>query len=185
MQDALQAAMRQHQLGQLQEAGRMYQNILARNPNHSDALHLLGVVAHQLGHHPQAAELIGRAIALRAASGRLSRQSRRSLADAGPADARSSLAAPRCVCSRISRRRRTTWDCRCSPAAICRSRSPTSAPPSKLSPDFAMAYNNLANGLRLQGDMVGAIAYFREAVRRDPQDGRGAKQSRPTAVRTQ
>jgi len=59
----LAAAISQHRAGQLVEAERTYRQILKRDPEHSDSLHLLGIIAHQRGEHEKAVELIGRAIA--------------------------------------------------------------------------------------------------------------------------
>ena len=53
-----------HQQGRVTEAGRIYHEVLARQPDHFDALHLLGLVAAQTGQPQRAIELIGRAIAL-------------------------------------------------------------------------------------------------------------------------
>ena len=53
-----------HRAGDLGVAGRIYESVLARVPTHADALHLLGVVRHQQGNHDQAADLIGKALAL-------------------------------------------------------------------------------------------------------------------------
>ena len=61
---ALDAALRHHQNGQLSEAEAIYRSILAVDANHSDALHLLGVVAHQVGRCDVAVDLIGKAIAI-------------------------------------------------------------------------------------------------------------------------
>jgi len=58
MQEPMQLAIQHHQAGRLQEAGRIYQSVLARNPNDPEALHLLGLVAHQLGQHQPAAQLM-------------------------------------------------------------------------------------------------------------------------------
>jgi predicted O-linked N-acetylglucosamine transferase (SPINDLY family) len=63
--DTFQAAFAHHQAGRLREAAALYQQILAAEPDHADALHLLGVVAHQSRQHDQAVDLIARAIALR------------------------------------------------------------------------------------------------------------------------
>jgi protein O-GlcNAc transferase len=57
------SALRQHQAGRLAEAEQYYLQTLQLQPRHADALHLLGVLAHQLGRHQQAVELIRRAIA--------------------------------------------------------------------------------------------------------------------------
>jgi predicted O-linked N-acetylglucosamine transferase (SPINDLY family) len=53
-----------HQQGRLAEAGRIYQEILARHPGHFDACHLLGLVAAQTGQPEHAVDLIMRAITL-------------------------------------------------------------------------------------------------------------------------
>jgi tetratricopeptide (TPR) repeat protein len=50
------------QAGRLVEAEACYRRVLAAEPDHADALHFLGVVAHQSGHHDRAVELIGQAI---------------------------------------------------------------------------------------------------------------------------
>jgi predicted O-linked N-acetylglucosamine transferase (SPINDLY family) len=65
LDQALQIALTHHQAGRLAEAGALYRQILARAPDHPDALHLLGVLACQSGHPDEAAGLIGRAIAVR------------------------------------------------------------------------------------------------------------------------
>lgn len=57
-------ALRQHQAGNLDEAERIYKEALARDPEHFDSLHLLGVAAQQRGRYDVAIEMIGRAIAL-------------------------------------------------------------------------------------------------------------------------
>ena len=52
-----------HQAGRLQEAEAIYRQVLEAEPNNPDALHLLGVIAHQMGNKELPVELIGRAIA--------------------------------------------------------------------------------------------------------------------------
>ena len=58
-------AFQYHQAGQLQKAEEIYKEILAINPNHSDSLHLSGIIAHQSGKNDIAANLINRAIQTR------------------------------------------------------------------------------------------------------------------------
>jgi tetratricopeptide (TPR) repeat protein len=53
-----------HQNGRLSEAAALYHAILATQPNHMDALHLLGVTALQTGSPQRAVELIGQAVAI-------------------------------------------------------------------------------------------------------------------------
>jgi predicted O-linked N-acetylglucosamine transferase (SPINDLY family) len=55
-------ARRQHQAGRLVDAERLYRQVLQREPRHPDALHLLGVLAHQVGHNQAAVDLIAQAI---------------------------------------------------------------------------------------------------------------------------
>ena len=57
-------ALDYHQAGRLPDAEAIYRKILELEPNHPDACHLLGVVAHQAGHHDVALEHIHRAICL-------------------------------------------------------------------------------------------------------------------------
>ncbi|MHB1422927.1 MAG: tetratricopeptide repeat-containing sulfotransferase family protein [Gemmataceae bacterium] len=168
MEDQLNLAIRQHQLGQLQQAGRMYQAILSRNPNHPDALHLLGVVAHQLGQNPQAAELIGRAIALRPAVPSYYAN----LAEVWRALGQLDKAVE---CCRTALRLQPNYPEAANNLGLALLQS-GKLPEAiehfqmalRLRPTFAMAHNNLANALRTQGEETTAIEYFRKAVECDP-----------------
>ena len=51
-----------YQTGQLQQSEQMCQQILRDNSQHADALHLLGVIAHQVGDYRIATSLIAQAI---------------------------------------------------------------------------------------------------------------------------
>ena len=55
-------AVQQHQAGQLREAELLYRQVLAVEPRHPVALHLLGVIAFQSGQTDAALELIGQAV---------------------------------------------------------------------------------------------------------------------------
>jgi len=59
-------AVRAHQAGRLDTAERLCGAVLAANPGHADALHLLGVLAYQAMQPARAAELFERAIAAHA-----------------------------------------------------------------------------------------------------------------------
>jgi len=61
-EQAFQLAVRRHQAGQAREAEGLYRKILQENPNHPDALHLLGLLMQQSGHAAEGAELIRQAI---------------------------------------------------------------------------------------------------------------------------
>ena len=62
---ALASAIQHHQAGRLQAAELIYRQILAIQPNHADAWHLLGVIAHQTGRYDVAIDHIQRAIRLK------------------------------------------------------------------------------------------------------------------------
>ena len=49
MFDELALAIQRHQSGLLDEAAEAYRRVLATQPDHADALHLLGVIAYQRG----------------------------------------------------------------------------------------------------------------------------------------
>lgn len=57
-------AIQHHRKGGLPEAENLYREILHNNPRHSDALHLLGVLAKQNRHYEDAFNFINQAIAL-------------------------------------------------------------------------------------------------------------------------
>jgi len=65
MQDPLATAVELHQSGRLKEAEQAYRGALREDPRNPDALHLLGLLAHQAGDNPAGADLIRQAIEIR------------------------------------------------------------------------------------------------------------------------
>jgi tetratricopeptide (TPR) repeat protein len=63
--DLLAQAVALHRAGHLLEAEPLYQRLLAAEPDHFHALHMLGVIRHQQGRNSEALELIGAALAIR------------------------------------------------------------------------------------------------------------------------
>jgi len=63
IQPIFQQALQHHQARRLKEAELLYRQILAQQPGHADALHMLGVLAAQMGRHDVAAQLIRQALA--------------------------------------------------------------------------------------------------------------------------
>ena len=61
---ALDRALAFHQAGRLSEAEGMYRQILTDQPNHFDALYLLGFIHHQRGNHADAVRHIDAALAI-------------------------------------------------------------------------------------------------------------------------
>lgn len=63
--DAMELAIQFHNDGQLVEAEKIYQHVLQVDPDHPDALHLLGVIAFQVGQAEPAIELIEKSLSIR------------------------------------------------------------------------------------------------------------------------
>ena len=57
-------ARRNQMNGRYAEAERTYRKILETQPNHADAMHFLGLLAHQTGHSEAAVPLMRRSITL-------------------------------------------------------------------------------------------------------------------------
>ena len=60
--EALTLAVQHHQAGNLRDAEQLYRQILQTDPRQVDALHLLGLVAHQVGRHDVAVDFIRKAL---------------------------------------------------------------------------------------------------------------------------
>ncbi|HEX4793340.1 MAG TPA: tetratricopeptide repeat protein [Humisphaera sp.] len=64
LQQAVDLANQHSDAGRLSEAESLYRQILGHDPNHSTALHGLGLIGHRTGHHAAGAELLARAVTL-------------------------------------------------------------------------------------------------------------------------
>src|SRR2546423_10740868 len=62
IEQAMRAAFAHHQAGRLREAEHIYRQVLAVQPEHFEALQLLGLVAHATGHNDAAVELMSKAL---------------------------------------------------------------------------------------------------------------------------
>ncbi len=63
------AAQQEYQQGRPERAEQLYGEVLAADPRHTGALHLMGILAAETGRHEQALELIRKAISIDPASG--------------------------------------------------------------------------------------------------------------------
>jgi tetratricopeptide (TPR) repeat protein len=168
MPDILHQAVHLHQHGRLDEAARLYQAILAVQPDHSEALHLLGVVAHQKGDHARAVELILRAI--RGKPGDAMYHA--NLAEAYRALGRLDQAIASC---RAALRLRPDYPEAANNLGLALlgqgkidDAVAQLGEALRLKPDYAMACNNLGNALRLRDDLKEAETHFRRAVEMVP-----------------
>ena len=149
---ALQAKFKQgvalHQQGKLAEAERIYEDVLRQQPNHFDALHLLGVIALQTRRTERAVELIRRAIGLNAkvadAHSNLGNAltgpeaSRR-----GAGELRQSDRAQARLCGGVQQPRQRATGPEASREALASYDKAIA-----LKPDYAEAYNNRGNALK-------------------------------------
>lgn len=61
--ESLHRAIKYHEAGEIEQAEALYREIVRVDPGHADALHLLGVAAHQKSDHPKGVHFIRQAIA--------------------------------------------------------------------------------------------------------------------------
>jgi tetratricopeptide (TPR) repeat protein len=168
MNNELNMALNYHQRGLLEEAALVYQGLIDQDPNHGDALHLLGVVALQRGQPARAVEHIGRAICLNpclaAAQANLG-EAFRALGQHERAIACGRLALElRPDFPEAANNLGLAWlDLGKTDDAIAQFRAAI-----RLKPDFAMVHNNLGNALRIRGEKAHALDHFRRAIDCDP-----------------
>jgi predicted O-linked N-acetylglucosamine transferase (SPINDLY family) len=162
------AGLAHHQAGRLADAEGYYRRALVAQPDHGDALNMLGVLAHQVGRSDIAVDLIRQAIATDAAhAGYFSNlgcafQGQGKLDEAIAAfrqaislDPR--LAQARCNLGDLLRLRGQPDDA----AAACREAI-------RLDPNLAEAHCNLGLALQDRQDFDGAVAAFGDALRARP-----------------
>ncbi len=166
--DRLQRALEHQRKGEHAKAEALLRDVLAQEPDHPDALHLLGLSLHGAGQHEAALELIERAIAVRpgeamfhANAGAVAlalgaedraadHQQRAIAADPGYADAYNNLAVLRERQGRLEE------------AVMLLEKAVA------LEPEHARAYGNLGNVLRRLGRFEDALEAYRRALRIDP-----------------
>jgi Flp pilus assembly protein TadD len=167
--DEFDAAVRLHQQGQLQSAAQAFQAILARTPDHVEALHRLGIVAVQLGDSCRAIALLRRAVQLAPTSAAMVANLGEAYRVAGQLDQ-----AAQC-CQEALRLQPGHAGAANNLGMILLARGDAQAAVEQFRtalttrPDSAILHNNLGNALRLAENIGEALQAFRQAVQRDPQ----------------
>jgi tetratricopeptide (TPR) repeat protein len=165
---ALAIAIQHHQAGRLQAAEQIYRQILAADPNHADAWHLLGVANAQAGNHERAVEYICRALALKPdwAEAQLNlgnaSMAQGKLDEAVAAYRRALELRPDFVEAHNNLGNLLKEQGKLDQAAACYRRA------LELKPDFVEAHNNHANLLKEQGDLDEAVACYRRVLELKP-----------------
>ncbi len=168
---ALEAALLLHEAGRLEEAKQAYLHILSLRPGYADALHLLGVVAHQTGDHLAAVTHIQQAIELKPGQATYSNNLGSALRALGRRQ-ESIAAFQTCLLFDpdyahahfnlgVALIDQQDWEdaLKCFTRAI------------ELNPHFADAHYNQAITLRRLGRADGALSAFHEVARLQPDNG--------------
>jgi len=171
--EKISAALRLHQEGNLLEAGEIYREVLASEPDNVDALNLMGVVMQAAGDLELAADLIGRAAELAPdyfgpfanlgnvyqAAGRLEEalDSFRRALELNP-DSAETVNNMASLFNQLGRHQEAL---KASEAAL------------GIFPEFPAARLNLGNALAALGKVDQAIACYRQTIEADPESGDG------------
>jgi protein O-GlcNAc transferase len=155
IEQAMQAAVAHHQAGRLGEAEQIYRQVLAAQPANADALHLLGMIAIQVGRVDVALGLYWQAIRILQSQGRLDDAAGilRKVVAAQPEDA----GAHKELGDILSDRGELD-------EAIVEFRKAI-----EIDPGSADVFNNLGIALTKSGRLDDAIAAFGQAIRRKPE----------------
>jgi predicted O-linked N-acetylglucosamine transferase (SPINDLY family) len=172
IEQAMGIALEHHRAGRLAEAEPIYRQVLARCPDHGEALHSLGVLAGQAGRNDAAIELIERAIRIApriaAYHSNLGEFYRRSAQwGAAAASLRHALALEPGLAAAYTILGNTLWDQGQRESAMAAYRDAI-----RLQPDQPEAHNNLGNALGGCGRLDEAIAAYRRAIALAPDDAK-------------
>jgi tetratricopeptide (TPR) repeat protein len=168
LQQQLESAISLHQAGRFADAGEIYRRILIQQPNHTDALHLLGVISHQTGHSDAAIDLIQRAIAINPGIAQYHNNLGNVLRDKGLSN--EAIAAYRNAVRLKLDYPEAHYNLAVALRAIGQIDQAIAAYRNALSfnPKFADAHNDLGSALREKGSLDKSIAALREAIRLQP-----------------
>jgi protein O-GlcNAc transferase len=164
------AALGHHRAGRLAEAERLYRQVLSVDPKHAPSLHLLGLLAHQLGHHDVAIERIRQAIAVNDRLPEFHHNLGNILREKGRADEavtcyqRALTLKPNSIEAR-NNLAMTLQDLGRLDQAISHYRRALA-----LDPDNAEIHNNLGTALQDQGQLDAAVAAYQRALSLRPGD---------------
>ena len=166
--DALADALEHHRRGRLSEAEAAYRAVLRATPDEPDALHRLGIVAHQLGRNEVALQLIDRATVVNPVHPTYHNDAAMVLHALGRIDDaiaryRKALALEPNYPKAHNGIGIALKDKGCLGEAAASFRAAVS-----LKPDYVAAQNNLANVLREQGDPAEATRAYRNALQLGP-----------------
>ena len=162
--ELLKAGVEHHQAGRSNEAEACYRNVLALQPNHAEALHLLGVLSHQRGRSDVAVELIRLALRRDKQNAVYLCNLAVALRELGAFDEAAT------ACRNAIRLKADFAEAHCTLGAVLRDQGKLvdSIAASRLAirykPNIADAHSNLGGALHDQGKFDEAIAAYRQAI---------------------
>jgi predicted O-linked N-acetylglucosamine transferase (SPINDLY family) len=167
LQETLQAALQHHQAGRLSQAESLYRQVLNQQPEHAEALQLLGMVAHHVGDHEQAVKLIRRAITLQPAAPHFYCNLALALTALDQTD-------EAIHAYRQALQRKPEYAEACYNLGILQKKQGLLEEAiglfeQRLKPDFAPAYNSLGKALQEQGQLDRAANAFLQALKFNPE----------------
>jgi tetratricopeptide (TPR) repeat protein len=166
--ETLQTALAHHQAGRLQLAEPLYRQVLAAEPRHAEAMHLLGLLTLQSGHPTVAIDYISQAIRVNGGQAVFHANLGEALRALGRwDDARRSYEKAIAIqpsLAAVHNNLGTILQVQGQQVAAADSYRRALA----LAPAYADAHNNLGTALQATGDMPAAIACFRQAIALEP-----------------
>jgi tetratricopeptide (TPR) repeat protein len=171
MQGKIESALTYHSAGNLQQAERLYQEILMAHPDNAAALHLLGVIHYQTGNYTLAVELITKSLHINKRNPEAYNHLGSALAQKGDLDGailsyQEAIALnPEFAEAYFNLGNAQTAGRKIDAALTCYQKAVA------IKPDFFAAYYNLANAFREKGDPDEAIAAYRKALELNPNSG--------------
>ena len=157
-------ALGHHQAGRLKDAERLYRQILAVDPRHSKSLHMLGVVASQVGRSDLAVDLIGKAIGINAREASyhsnlgVALQAQGKLDEAVACYRQALVVRPDYAEAHYNLGNTLQAQGKLDEAVACYRQALV------VRPDYAEAHYNLGNALKAQGRLDEAVACYRQAL---------------------
>ena len=163
--DLLNLAWQHHQAGALAEAEAVYRQLVAADPRHADAWHLLGVAVYQQGRHREAIGLIDRAIEL--APGDPAMYCHRGAAEGSAGELAAAVASFRQALAINPADPQAWFNLSAALGQLGRGDEALDACRRALQskPDFVQAWFNLGNLLREAGRHGEAVDAYRQAIR--------------------
>jgi protein O-GlcNAc transferase len=166
--EALDVAIQNHRAGRLREAETIYRQVLAADPDHHDAWHLLGLIACQAGNHQAGVDCIQRALELRPDWADAHFNLGNAWKDQGKLD-------EAMACYERALQLRPDWaEAQNNLGLAWRDHGDRDRAVAcfervlRLKPDYAEAHNNLGNVLVLEGRRDEAAACYKKALQLQP-----------------